>query len=79
MPDVINKVKLTYVKIPTTPVWGFTLVNDQPVYNSATSTNFDYPVSMTNDIAMIVLSKLGVNLMMGEIVQYAEMIKKNGV
>lgn len=78
-PDNINKVKLTYVKQPVTPVWGYTLVDDEPVYDAATSTNFDYPPSMTNDIAMVVLSKLGLNLLMQEVVQYAEAIKQKGV
>jgi hypothetical protein len=79
MPENINKVKLTYVKIPQTPVWGYTVVNDQPVYDSTTSTDFDYPVSMTNDIATLVLKYLGVNLLMGEIVQYATERQKQGV
>jgi hypothetical protein len=78
LPEVISRVKLTYVKTPQTPVWGFTLVNDQPVYESTTSTDFDYPVSMTNDIAMVVLAKLGLNLHMNEIVQYAEAKKVQG-
>lgn len=78
-PDNINKVVLTYVKIPVTPVWGYTLVNDQPVYASGSSTDFDYPVSMTNDIAIMVLGKLGLNLLMPEVMQYSELIKKNGV
>ncbi len=79
LPEVISRVKLTYVKTPQTPVWGFTLVNDQPVYDSTTSTDFDYPVSMTNDIAMVVLSKMGINLHMNEIVQYAEAKKVQGI
>jgi len=78
-PANINKVKLTYVKIPQTPVWNYTMVNDQPVYDPVGSVDFDYPVSMTNEIAIIILGKFGVNLLMADIVQYSEQIKNKGI
>lgn len=78
MPEQISKVKLTYLKKPQTPVWAYTVVDDQPVYDAANSVDFDYPVSCTNDIAVMVGKYMGLNLLFPEVVQFLEQRQDKG-
>lgn len=41
---------LTYFRLPVTPVWGYTIVNTLPVYDAATSTNFEWPDILAPEI-----------------------------
>lgn len=43
-------IEMDYVKQPTAPVWGFTVVNDEKVYDSGASTDFLVPEQHTNDL-----------------------------
>lgn len=78
MPEQISKVKLTYLKKPQTPVWAYKVVDDQPVYDAANSFDFDYPVSCTNDIAVMVGKYMGLNLLFPEVVQFLEQRQDKG-
>lgn len=42
---------LTYYRTPQAPVWGYTMSpSGRPIYNSATSTDFDFPETELNEI-----------------------------
>ncbi len=78
LPEQIIKIKLTYLRKPQTPVWAFTTVDDQPVYDATASVNFEYPESCTNDIAVMVGKYLGLNLLMPEVTQFLSQRQKEG-
>jgi hypothetical protein len=76
LPKNVGIVMMDYFKLPTAPVWGYTITNSRPVYNSSTSTNFDWDEFSFNNIAAIYLSLIGVNLKDGELAQFSELYKQ---
>jgi hypothetical protein len=77
-PRSINRVIFTYLRQPVAPVWGFTVTNGRPVYNSTTSTNFEAPEEAFGDIANRILSLLGIYVREPQLQQYAEAMKQQG-
>lgn len=78
-PKVITNVNLTYYRYPNTPKWGYTLINNRPVYDSSTSTNIEAGEDAFNEIAMITLGLLGINLREQDLVQYATLNENKGI
>lgn len=79
-PDTITSIKLSYVRIPATPLWNYTMVNDEAVYaatggiiGGGNSQNFETSPGTHLEIANMLLSAFGVNLGLSEVVEYAEM------
>lgn len=77
-PKTLQKVELSYLKVPTTPIWAFTTVSNRPVYDAANSVDIDAPADMINDIAMSLLDFLGISIRESSIVQYAKSWKQTG-
>ncbi len=72
----LANVKLTYFKAPVTPVWAYDIVNSRAVYNDSNSVDIEWsPVRQTR-ITMLALSYLGINLRESDMVQFAELQKK---
>ena len=63
-PNTIGSIEIDFLQQPSTPIWGFVIdpmMNDgMPVYNSATSTNFDLHPSEEQDLVYKILSLAGV-------------------
>jgi len=78
-PKTFQYVHIVYLRQPYTPVWAYTTVNGRPVYDPANSTDLDAPKEAFNEIAMGVLSFMGINMREGELLQYAEMNKQQGI
>lgn len=80
-PESISKILCTYLRIPKTPKWTFTIVDDEPVFNPSDLTlqNFEYAPSCLVDIANLCMIKLGVNLREETLVQYGMTRQKEGV
>lgn len=76
LPKTIGIVMMDYFKTPVAPVWGYTIANNRPVYDSATSTNFEWDEFSVNNIAAIYLSLIGVNLKDNELAQFSELYKQ---
>lgn len=74
-PKDIGRVIFTYLRTPRIPVWGFTVVNNRPVYNAATSIDIESPDETQNEIAAMTLSYLGISIKDGDIINYAEQMK----
>ena len=55
-------VKISYIKKPLKPSWGYIVVNDKPLYNSQTSTNFDLHESEESELVYRILVLFGINL-----------------
>ena len=75
-PKNIGLITMDYFRQPTSPVWGFTLVNNRPVYNAATSTDWELPNETHSELVAIMASYLGINLRENDLIQYAELQKK---
>lgn len=78
-PNDIQRVNFSYLRKPVDPVWVFTLQNGRPVYDQANSVDLEAPDESVNEIVMMALSYLGINLREPELVQYAEMMKEQGI
>lgn len=77
-PKTLQKVNFTYLKIPTTPIWAYTEVNNRPIYDSANSVDIDAPDDMINDIASRMLSYMGISIRDINFTQYQEAQKQMG-
>lgn len=92
MPKNIQYVNFTYLRVPNTPYYDSYIddTTDQEIYlppgtnnpnTSAASQSVELEFEDTDiiDIASILLSMIGVNLRSGDLVQYSEKMKKEGV
>lgn len=78
-PDTIERVEMIYLRSPLSPVWGFDIVNNRPVYNDSTSVDIDAPEDAMNEIVMMHLGYMGIHIREQELLQYSEMNKRQGV
>lgn len=78
-PENIGSAKLSYIKTPPAIVWGYiTDGNGRPVYSPGASID---PVWQDTDMLNIIvraLALVGINLQLGVVSQYAEIIKNSG-
>ena len=75
LPRNIGIVMLDYWKEPVKPKWGWTIVNNEQVYDPNTSVDFEFAEFSVNTIAAIYLQLIGVNLSDANIQQFAETFK----
>ncbi len=75
LPRDISIVMLDYWKTPVKPVWGRTIVNNQEVYNPATSVDFEVPEFALNEIMANYLSLVGVNIKDTMLEQFSQQFK----
>ena len=71
-PQTLGNVKLNYLKLPPDPVWGYTTVSGQPVYNSGTSVNVVLPFQLIPSLIRRVCTQLGIQVRQADIVQIME-------
>jgi len=76
LPKDIGIVMLDYYKTPVAPVWGFTIANNEEVYDPTTSTDFEWADAFFGEVMAVYVGFLGINLLEPELEQYAEMQKK---
>lgn len=78
-PEQVTRVNLTYLKIPRTPVRGFTVLpNDETEYNPATSTQVEWPDTIMPTFAARVAKWVGVNLREEELYAWMDKRVKEG-
>lgn len=78
-PDNIQIVNVIYLRQPKSPVWGFNIVNERPVYDASSSVDIDAPEEAFNEIVMMHLGFLGIHIREMELIQYANQNKTQGV
>lgn len=71
-PYSIGSFRLKYLRRPPDPMWGYTVVNDEPVYNPATTQDFLLDQISFMDITALILEKIGINLDKPQLFQYAQ-------
>jgi hypothetical protein len=69
LPSGVVQVKLTYLKVPPVPVWAFTIVSGEPVFDSANSVDFTLSETSLSDIVFKLCSYFGIEIKDGEIYQ----------
>lgn len=77
-PINIGSVAFTYLKTPATPVWGFTVSGDVPVYDATSSVQPEFPEIFHLDICRIILGYMGVNLRDNDLQSFNERFKQTG-
>ncbi len=70
--------RITYIRKPADPRWGYTTVNSAPVYNSATSQNFELPESVHMKICQKVLEYYGISLRDPDLLNVSDKKLKEG-
>lgn len=78
-PQDIDSIKFVYLRYPATPTRAYSSVNDDDVYDAATSVQIELPAITFNVLARILLSYIGINLREEMLLSYAETIKEKGV
>jgi hypothetical protein len=79
-PIDIGSVELQYFKQPTTPTWGF--LPDSfglPVYNPATSTDFEWNITMQNELITQIASMFGIEIRDGDLAQATAALQASGI
>lgn len=77
-PESIPRGRITYIRKPLDPVWGYTTVNSAPVYNSGTSQNFELPEAIHMKICQKVLEYYGISLRDEELIVTSDKKLKEG-
>lgn len=86
LPTTITTATLSYYKVPQgsttdgtpsteSPTWGYTTVDDEPVYDASTSINFELPQVVEERLVNVILSYGGLNLRDAEVIQVSEAYK----
>jgi hypothetical protein len=74
---IVDQIKHSYVKTPTDPYWGYVVVpnssggNEYPLYNAASSNNFELHESEEDTLVNKILEYAGVIMKQPDVVQYA--------
>ena len=77
-PTTLTTANLTYLRLPVTPVWGFTTVAGRPVYNAGTSVQSEWNDADLNKIIMRAAGLVGININDQLLVQAANQVKAKG-
>lgn len=77
-PTNITTVQLSYLSQPPKPVWGYTMINNRPVFNAATSVDLLWPDVVINDIVILALSYVGISIKDGDLLNYTQQQKAQG-
>ena len=70
-PNTITSVFISYVKKPLKPNWGYVVINDKPLYNSDTSTDFELHPSEESELVYRILAYAGVAIEKPQLTQVA--------
>jgi len=77
-PTSITSILLSYVSKPTTPVWNYTITNDEPEYNSSGSQDWQTAPGTHLEICRRILADVGISLGLVELAQYADAAEAEG-
>ena len=55
-----DSVSCNYIRLPSTPQWGYVVVNEKALYNNGTSTNFEIHIGDSSELVYKILSLAGI-------------------
>ena len=61
-PESITSVTFRYIRTPMPATWGYTVVNEKPMYNFGNSSPFELHISEESDLVFKILRLAGINL-----------------
>ena len=78
-PKNINTVDFVYLRKPIKPEWAYTTPGNRPEYDASNSIDLEWPIQVFNEIAIRVLSFVGINLREADLSQYSEGKRQTGI
>ena len=66
-----DHVRISYMKKPAKPIWGYVVVNDKPLWNSNASTHFELHESEESELVYRILAYMGIAIEKPGLVQAA--------
>lgn len=78
-PKMIDRAVMSYYRYPLTPVWGYILSGNRPVFDVTTSQNIEAPKEAFNAIVMRVLEFIGIHQREPELFQMAQSMDNKGI
>lgn len=72
-PITLASVDVHFIKQPTRPVYAYTVIDEEYIYDDSSSIDFEWPVQVHDEIANRVLGNLGYSQREGEAIQYSNM------
>lgn len=77
-PTNLTDVKISYLRLPATPLWNYTVVSSRPVYASSGSVHFEWQEQERETIVNMILSYLGITIREPQLTQFAELQEQKG-
>jgi len=59
-PNLVTGLSCNYIRLPSTPQWGYIVVNEKALYNNGTSTNFEIHIGDSSELVYKILSLAGI-------------------
>jgi hypothetical protein len=78
LPSTVTQAELDYITAPTDVVWGFTLVANRQVYDSATSVQSQWDNNSNREITRRVLDTLGVAYKDNDFINFGNRVVNTG-
>lgn len=78
-PKDLASANFTYLREPKTPVWAYKIVNNNPVYDSQNSVDWEFLDQYHNAIVMIICEYLGINIREADLLSAAEQFKAENI
>ncbi len=78
LPKNLVNVDMTYLRMPKTPVWVYTTVNNRPIYDATNSVDIEFPDDIIDDLLFLTVQYLGLSMQKQMVVQYSEQYKQAG-
>ena len=67
----IDQVNISYTQTPTSPIWGYVVVNDKALYNSTASQDFELHASEESELVYRILAYAGIAIEKPQLTQAA--------
>lgn len=77
-PTSITSIRLSYIRTPAVPIWNYTVVNDEPVYNPSGSQDFEVSPMARLEVCWNIMKSIGLNLSLPEVSAFAQQMQNQG-
>lgn len=77
-PASITSIKISYVRKPATPIWAFTISNNEEVYDAGNSQDFELAETTHLEIVTIILQLMGLSINLLQVTQFAAAMEAQG-
>lgn len=77
-PSSLTSASITYLRLPNSPVWGYTTVGGRPVYDAGSSVQSEWNDADLNKIIMRAVGLIGVSINDQLLIQAANQVKAKG-